>query len=116
MDAETSKSLGIKITKFRNKIRETALKMHKQDALWLEEDINTITILADRMNRGYFKGQQHQKNMFFRDFKEDTAPGSRKKGRKRKPLDYDDMQQIAYRALCKDELRKDVAKEMRVSP
>ena len=54
--------------------------------------------------------------MFFRDFIEDTAPGSRKRGRRRKPLTTDDKMQIAYKALCLKELRKDVAKEMRVSP
>ena len=68
------------------------------------------------MGRGYFKGQQHQKNMFFRDFEEDTAPGSRKKRRRRKPLTADDMHRIVHKCLCKKELRKDVAKEMRVSP
>ena len=47
---------------------------------------------------------------------EDTAPGSRKRKRTRKPLSGDDLRQIAYKALCKGELRKDVAKEMRVSP
>ena len=54
--------------------------------------------------------------MYFRDFIEDTAPGSRKKGRRRKPLSSDDLMQIGYKALCKGELRKDVAKEMRVTP
>ena len=57
LDSETLKGIGVKLTTFRKKLRETALEMHRQDALWLEEDINDITILADRMNRGYFKGQ-----------------------------------------------------------
>lgn len=43
------------------------------------------------------------------------APGSRKKGRRRKPLSNNDKLMIVYKALTKGELRKDVAKEMRVS-
>ena len=47
---------------------------------------------------------------------EDTAPGSRKRGRRRKPLTYDDKLYIVQKALVGNELRKDIAKEMRVSP
>ena len=54
--------------------------------------------------------------MFFRDFVEDTAPGSRKRGRRRKALTSDDKMKIVYKALVEGELRKDVAKEMRVTP
>ena len=56
LDGETLKTLGVKITKFRKEIREKALEMYKKDAEWLEADIHDITVLADRMNRGYFKG------------------------------------------------------------
>ena len=47
---------------------------------------------------------------------EDTAPGSRKRGRRRKPLTYDDKLYIVQKALVGNELRKDIAKEMRVTP
>jgi hypothetical protein len=57
LDAETSKKLGIQITKYRKKLREEALVRHKQDALWQEVAIEDITVLGQRMNRGYFKGQ-----------------------------------------------------------
>ena len=57
-----------------------------------------------------------RRNSNFRDFIEDVAPGSRKKGRRRKPLSNNDKLMIVYKALTKGELRKDVAKEMRVSP
>jgi predicted transcriptional regulator len=54
--------------------------------------------------------------VFFRDFVEDTAPGSRRKGRRRKKLTTDDKYHIAHKVLVGGELRKDVAKEMRVTP
>ena len=47
---------------------------------------------------------------------EDTAPGSRKRGRRRKPLTYNDKLYIVQKALVGNELRKDIAKEMRVTP
>ena len=56
LDSETSKRLGIQITKYRKKLREEALVRHKQDALWQEVAIDDITVLGQRMNRGYFKG------------------------------------------------------------
>ena len=58
LDSETSKKLGIQITKYRKKLREEALARHKQDALWQEVAIHDITDLGERMNRGYFKGQK----------------------------------------------------------
>ena len=116
LDVDELKNLGVTISKFRTKLRDLALEMHKKDALWIEVEIHDITVMADRMNRGYFKGQHQQKNVYFRDFVEDTTPGSRKRGRRRKPLTCDDKIKIVYKALCKDELRKDVAREMRVTP
>ena len=47
---------------------------------------------------------------------EDTAPGSRKRSRRRKPLTNDDKILIVYKVLTKNELRKDVAREMRLTP
>ena len=75
-----------------------------------------MTVLAEKMIRGYFKGQKRQKDAYFRDFKEDTAPMSRYRGRKRKPLGPAAMINIVYKVLVVGELRKDVAKEFRVSP
>ena len=43
LDSETSKRLGIQITKYRKKLREEALVRHKQDALWQEVAIDDIT-------------------------------------------------------------------------
>ena len=57
LDSDTLKSLGIKLTKFRKNIREKALQMHKKDAEELEISIHDVTVLANRMDRGYFKGQ-----------------------------------------------------------
>jgi len=37
-------------------LRDEALEKHRQDALWLEQDIHDVTVLAEKMNRGYFKG------------------------------------------------------------
>ena len=56
IDADTLKSLGVKLTKFRKTLRDDALEKHRQDALWLEEDIHDVTVLASRLNRGYFRG------------------------------------------------------------
>ena len=84
--------------------------------MWEEVAIDDISVLGQRLGRGYFKGRVRQKNFFFRDFIEDSAPGSRRRGRKRQKLSNDDKIQIAHKALVGKELRKDVAKEMRVTP
>ena len=56
IDTQTLKNLGETITKFRKKLREKALEEHRKDAIEMEEDIHDITVLAERMGRGYFKG------------------------------------------------------------
>ena len=116
MDPDILKTLGVKLTKFRKKLRDEALEKHRQDALWLEQDIHDVTVLAEKMNRGYFKGQKHLKDAYFRDFVEDTAPMSRYQIRKRKPLTPRIMVNMVHKVLVEGELRKDVAKEFRVSP
>ena len=58
-----------------------ALELHRQDALILEEDIHDITVLVKKMLRGYFKGQKHLKDGYFRDFVVDTATMSRHRSR-----------------------------------
>ena len=57
IDANMLKILGVKLTNFRKTLRDDALEKHRQDALWLEEDIHDVTVLASRLNRGYFKGE-----------------------------------------------------------
>ena len=83
IDRETLKNLGERLTDIRLGLREKALELHRLDALWLEEDIHDVTVLAEKMNRGYFKGQKHLKDAYFRDFVDDTPPMSRYKSRKR---------------------------------
>ena len=61
IDPEQLKSLGTRLTKLRKALRDLALEKHRQDALWLEEDINDVTALPEKMQRGYFKGQKHLK-------------------------------------------------------
>ena len=68
------------------------------------------------MGRGYFKGQKHLKDAFFRDFVEDTAPMSRYRCRKGKPLTTQDKITIVHKVLVEKDSRKDVAKELRISP
>ena len=79
-------------------------------------NINDVTALAEKMNRGYFKGQKHLKDAYFRDFVEDTAPMSRYRIRKRKPLTPRIMINMVSKVLVDGETRKDVAKMFRVSP
>ena len=67
------------------------------------------------MNRGYFKGQKRLKDAHFRDFDDDTAPGSRHRSRKSKPLTLHDKLAIVHKVLVEKEMQKDVAKEMRIS-
>ena len=68
------------------------------------------------MNRGYFKGSKHLKDAYFRDFIEDTAPMSRYRRRKSKPLTPRVMIYMVSKVLVDGETRKDVAKMFRVSP
>ena len=56
IEPDTLMSLGQRLTSIRKNLRDKALEAHRQDALWLETDIHEVTRLAERMNRGYFKG------------------------------------------------------------
>ena len=78
--------MGQRLTRIRSDLRDVALEQHRQDTLFLEEDIHDVTVLAAKMNRGYFGGQKHQKDAIFRDFVVDTAPKSRYRCRKKRPL------------------------------
>ena len=115
IDPEQLKSLGTRLTKLRKALRDLALEKHRQDALWLEEDINDVTVLAEKMQRGYFKGQKHLKDAYFRDFVEDTPAMSRHLSRKRRLLTVQEKVHAVHKVLVLMESRKDVAKEMRVS-
>ena len=86
LDQETLMAYGQRLTKIRKGLREKALELHRHDALWLEVEIHEVTVLAEKMNRGYFKGQKHLKDAYFRDFVEDTAPMSRRRSGKRKKM------------------------------
>ena len=115
IDPEQLKSLGTRLTKLRKALRDLALEKHRQDALWLEEDINDVTVLAEKMQRGYFKGQKYLKDAYFRDFVEDTPAMSRHLSRKRRSLTVQEKIHAVHKVLVLMESRKDVAKEMRVS-
>ena len=115
IDPEQLKSLGTRLTKLRKALRDLALEKHRQDALWLEEDINDVTVLAEKMQRGYFKSQKHLEDAYFRDFVEDTPAMSRHLSRKRRLLTVQEKIHAVHKVLVLMESRKDVAKEMRVS-
>ena len=115
IDPEQLEPLGTRLTKLRKALRDLALEKHRQDALWLEEDINDVTVLAEKMQRGYFKGQKHLKDAYFRDFVEDTPAMSRHLSRKRRTLTVQEKIHAVHKVLVLKESRKDVAKEMRVS-
>ena len=78
-------------------------------------DIHDVTVLAEKLNRGYFRGQKHMKDAYFRDFVEDTAPMSRHRRNNRKSFTTQEKIAIVHKVLVSNETRKDVAKEMRVS-
>ena len=115
LDQETLMAYGQRLTKIRKGLREKALELHRQDAIFLEVELQEVTVLAEKMNRGYFKGQKHLKDAYFRDFVEDTAPMSRRRSRKRKKMTPQEKIAMVHKVLVQKETRKDVAKEMRVS-
>jgi len=115
IDPEQLKSLGQRLTKLRKALRDLALEKHRQDALWLEKNINDVTVLAEKMHRGYFKGQKHLKDAYFRDFVDDTPAMSRHLSRKRRMLTLQEKIHAVHRVLVLMESRKAVAKELRVS-
>ena len=86
IEPERLKNMGQRLTRIRSDLRDVALEQHRQDALFLEEDIHDVTVLAAKMNRGYFGGQKRQRDAIFRDFVVDTAPMSRYRCRKTRPL------------------------------
>ena len=116
IEPDQLKTLGVKLTKMRKNIRDVALEQHRQDALFLEEDIHDVTVLAAKLNRGYFRGQKRERDAIFRDFVVDTAPMSRYWCRQRWRLTPQEKISIVHKVLVGNEMRKDVAKEFRVSP
>ena len=55
IEQERLKTLGVRLTKMGKDLRDVALEQHRQDALFLNKDINDVTVLAAKMNRGYFR-------------------------------------------------------------
>ena len=80
------KSLGIEVSKLRDKLREAALQHDKGVAFVQGQDIHDVSRLAQRIRRGDYNDGALKKQLLRPDFSDKTAVGSRRYSRKRKPL------------------------------
>ena len=97
------KSLGIEVSKLRDKLREAALQHDKGVAFVQGQDIHDVSRLAQRIRRGDYNDGALKKQLLRPDFKDNTAVGSRRYSRKRKPLSTQDKIDITHRVLVQFE-------------
>jgi hypothetical protein len=109
------KTLGVEVSKMRRALRDKALEMQLRTAKELEEDINSVSLLAKRISRGEYKAVTHEQLHAFPDFEDVVAPGKRRRSKKRGPLLLDEKLDILQRALVSFESHKEVARAYRVS-
>ena len=109
------KTLGIEVSKLREKLREAAMKRDKDVAFEQGKDIHEVSTLAKRIRRGEYNDGAIQKQLLKPDFNERIPMGQRRRSRKRGPLSINDRVDIVYRMLIKFEKQAEVAREYRVS-
>ena len=109
------KTLGVEVTKMRRALREKALEMQLRTAKELEEDINSVSLLAKRIDRGEYKPVTKEQLLAIPDFEDEVAPGKRRRSKKRGPLLLDEKLDILQRVLVSFESHKEVASAYRVS-
>jgi hypothetical protein len=110
------KSLGVEVSKLREKLREHALSLDKSEALDHGQDVHEVSRLAQRIRRGEYKDGSAKKSLLTPDFSEPVPVGQRKRSRKRGPLSIGSKIDIVYRVLIDFEKQAEVAREYRVSP
>ena len=109
------KSLGIEVSKLREKLRELALHHDKGVAFVEGKDIHDVSRLAMRIRRGEYNDGAQRKKLLRPDFTDDVPIGSRRKSKKRGPLSINDKIGIVHRVLVGYEKLAEIAKEFRVS-
>jgi len=93
------KSLGIEVSKLREKLREQALSLDKSDALDQGKDVHEVSRLAHRMRRGDYLDGAVNKQLLKPDFSEPVPTGKRKRSRKRGVLSTGNKIDIVHRVL-----------------
>ena len=109
------RTLGIEVSKARERLREAALQCDKSYAFEQGKDIHDVSSLAKRMRRGEYRDGASKKQLLKPDFNESVAIGERRFSRKRKPLSISDKISIVHKMMVQFEKQADVAKEYRVS-
>ena len=109
------RTLGVEVSKVREKLREAALLCDKSYAFEQGKDIHVVSSLAKRMRRGEYRDGATKNRLLRPDFNERVAIGERRVSRKRKPLSINDRISIVHKMMVQFEKQADVAKEYRVS-
>ena len=109
------KTLGIEVSKLREKLREQALAHDKSEARDHGKDIHEVSRLAQRIRRGDYRDGVTQRELLRPDFVEHVPSGRRKRSRKRGVLTTADKIDITHRVVIKFEKQAEVAKEYRVT-
>ena len=55
IEPELLKTMSVRLTRMRTGLRDVALEQHRPDALFLEEDISDVTVLAEMMKKATSK-------------------------------------------------------------
>ena len=100
---------GKQLTKLREKQRQLALQDSNADIVGYGDEIEQVSQLSAKMQRGYFKGyilKEYQSDML----ELETPIGARRKT-SRKALTPDEVVQICYEVLVLKYFHKDVAKK-----
>ena len=88
------RTLGVEVSKIRETLRNQALKMDQQTAADLDVQVESISRLAMRASRGYYKPVDLERRLAQPDIEVDIAPGKRRRSRKRGALRLEEKIEI----------------------
>ena len=109
------KTLGIEVSKARERLRGAAMECDKAVAFEQGKDIHEVSRLAQRIRRGEYNDGAIKKQLLKPDFDQRVPAGERRISKKRGPLSINDRIDIVYRMLVSFDKQADVAKDFRVS-
>ena len=109
------KTLGIEVSKLRERLRDHALSLDKSEARDHGKDIHEVSRLAQRIRRGDYRDGVVQRELLRPDFVDNVPSGRRKRSRKRGVLTTADKIDITHRVIIEFEKQTEVAKEYRVT-
>lgn len=106
---------GEHVTKERRKIRERALEFDKVDAEKVADDLQVVSKLAKKADKGYFSRRSLRDEVLQDDFEEPVPPKLRRRGRRRPAMTLDEKVEIVHQVFVEHQKVAEVARAYGVS-